>query len=362
MKNYFLISFVSICFVNQIFGQNPIQITEPFHAYTKEKYRYNNVDSTALKYGLDNYKTINCNYNKKGKTSYSIDQVFFDKYGRLQQVIKYDDTMKQLITQQQIVIYNNQHLATSEFYQYGKSGYKTISSYNDSNRLLQRSVFNLKNKLNYVTNYSYNELGLLNSQTNYNSKLRERYQYEYSYFPNKKLKQSILRQGKKTKVWDYTCDETGELQKKAKDTIKICTQKSYQADGSIVSITTGYTWNGKPYKSIHITDSFSNTLSYKYFEDIKEELIYSILNKYENNKLVHYEYEHYKKANISYQSIIKYDNQGRIISSTQTSYFKKKSTFTSLYEYNNLGFIINKKTLHNNRLIKSQTYHYQYTK
>ncbi|MDP2174618.1 MAG: hypothetical protein Q8K70_01770 [Bacteroidota bacterium] len=357
----FILSFITIFYnISNLTSQNYRQSIESFHTKSNQTFQFNNIDSTALKYGICNYKITICNYDKKGNMTFSLDQIFYDKDGRFQQQIKYSDSNKLKISQQQMVISNSNHQSIMEYYQNGKSGYKTILTYNDSNKTSQRSVYNLKNRLNHLTNYTYNEMGLLSKQANYNHKLQVRYHYEYYYFQNKKLKQSVLKSGKKTKTWDYTCEESGEIQKKAKDTIKICTTKSYQADGSIIAVTTGFTWNGKPYKTITLTDSFQQLLSIKYHEGDEDELMYSRVTTYQNKKIVSSEYHTYQKGKLKYHTLVKQDLMGRITSFTSTSLFKKERVTTQLYEYNENGFITNKKTLLNNRLIKNQTYTYQY--
>jgi hypothetical protein len=362
MKQKLLCLIILIYFIFDLRAQNPRLNLESFSAKNTNKYQSNNLDSTALEFGVNNYKILNCYHDKNGKTTYDLDQVFYDIEGRIQQIVKYNDTIKQKINAQQVVISNPNHYSILEYYQNGKKGYKTIISYNDSNKMSQRSVYSLNNKLNYQTNYLYNDLGLLAMQTNYNHKFKERYHYEYYYFPNKKLKQSVLKNGKKTKTWDYTCDETGEIVKKSKDTIKICTPKTYQADGSIISVTSGYNWDGQPYKNVTITDSLLQLLSLKYYVGAKEELIYSRKINYHNNVMISSEYQSYNNGKMVYQYSVKQDMTGRITNFTSTTVAKKPKVTTYIYEYNANGFIVNKKTILNSILIKTQIYTYQYFK
>ena len=189
--------------------------------------------------------------------------------------------------------------------------------------------------------------------------------YQYTYYPDGKLKQSVFNYKKnKTKVWDYSCDETGKVIEKPKDTIKICTTKSYLSDGRIVSTTLGYTWDGKPYKYVSISDTLKNVIEVSYYETVKEELGYREFYSYIGKVQVNRVYESYSKGKTTYKTETTKDLKGRVLKSASQSFSKAKpkALYSTLYHYQDNGLIAKKIYLKNNSEYKHCSYQYNFYK
>ena len=355
-----LVSFLSIQFAH---SQN-VQYSNfiEFHENTLFNRAYNVVDSYALKL---NIKSIHLEI-KEGqiKPKYFSQEMHFDNNGRAHIFYSYKDTFKSEILTKLTSVFDENDNLINEIYYDNSYGFTAVSSYNDSNLLINRLVYNKKNKLSNKRLHTYDLKGKLQSIHFYNSKNKQISSYQYSYFPDGKLKQSVYTYKNKTKVWDYTCDETGKVVEKPKDTIKICTTKSYLSDGKIVSTTQGYTWNGKPYKYVSISDSFNNEIEVSYFEDFKEELIYRVFYSYTGKVQVSRVYESYSKGKLAYKVETTKDLKGRVLKlASQTfSNAKPKALYSTLYHYQNNGLIAKKIYLKNQLEYKHCTYHYNFYK
>jgi hypothetical protein len=333
-----------------------------FHENTQFNRGYNVVDSYALKLNL---KSIHLEIKEgQKKPKYYSQEMHFDNNGRAHIFYSYNDTFKSEILKKLTSVFDENNHLINEVYYNNSYGFTAVSNYNDSNLLLNRFVYNKKNKLSSKRIYAYNLNGNIISTHYYDSKNKMISNYQYSYFPDGKLKQTVFTYKNKTKVWDYSCDETGKIMDKPKDTIKICTTKSYLSDGKIVSTTQGYTWNGKPYKYIRVSDSFDNEIEVSYFENVNEELVYRVLYSYIGKVQVNNIYKSYSKGKMTYKTETTRDIKGRVIKSASQSFSnaKPKALYSTLYHYQNNGLIAKKIYFKNNSEYKHCSYQYIFYK
>jgi len=335
-----------------------------FHVNTKPNYNYYGVDSFALKLGIKNYTILSTYFGKKGKKYSSLAEVNFDNKGHKIKQLDYVDTNKTKIGYSLEFNFNEKQLCTYESYHFYKFNTQVFYTYNDSNKVNSKYYYDKKNQLSTKSIYEYNLNGKLEKIINTNKKQKKISEYQYTYYPNNELKQTALlnKKGKVNRVWDYTCDASGKPVKKTTDTAKICTTKTYRPDGTIISTTQSYNWDGKPYKRIVILNVKNQILENKYLTGINDHLenqtIYTY-NIYGNlsSRIINY----YKKGKLNYNSSQEYDNSGRTIKDISTNYKAKKlevKTFT--YQYNFDGLITQKQELKNGKLKKYFTYKYCY--
>lgn len=331
-----------------------------FHENTLFNRAYNAVDTYALKLKVKSIQLTIKEGNKKQK--YNLQEMFFDNNGRANVYYSYVDTFKSKIKIKASSTFNDKNSLINEMYDDGSYGFMAVSSYNDSNLLAERCVYNMKNKLTSKRVYSYHSGGLINRLNFYNDKNKLISSYKYTYYPDGKLKQTVFKRKKKTKIWDYTCDETGKTLDKAKDTIKVCTTKSYLSDGKIVSTTQGYNWNGTPYKYVSISDTFNNIIEVAYYETIKDIIVYKEVNTYEGNIQVSRNYESYIKGKLYYKSETNKDKNGRVVKSSSQFFSKNKPkvSFSNEYQYYSNGLIAKKTYLKNNVAYKQGEYQYNF--
>ncbi len=356
-----LVSFLSIQFAHT---QN-VQYSNfiEFHENTLFNRAYNVVDSYALKL---NIKSIHLEIKEgQKKPKYYSQEMHFDNNGRANVFYSYNDTFKSKILIKLTSTFDEKNNLINEMYDDGFYGFTAILKYNDSNFLAERTVYNTKDKLSNKGVYTYNSNGKLSSIYFYYSKNKMMSNYQYTYYPDGKLKQSVFNYKKnKTKVWDYSCDETGKVVEKPKDTIKICTTKSYLSDGKIVSTTLGYTWDGKPYKYVSISDTLKNVIEVSYYETVKEELGYREFYSYIGKVQVNRVYESYSKGKITYKTETTKDLKGRVLKSASQSFSnaKPKALYSTLYQYQDNGLIAKKIYLKNNSEYKHCSYQYNFYK
>lgn len=355
-----LVSFLSIQFAHT---QN-VQYSNfiEFHENTLFNRAYNVVDSYALKL---NIKSIHLEIKEgQKKPKYYSQEMHFDNNGRAHVFYSYNDTFKSKILKKLTSVFDENDNLINEVYYDNSYGFTAVSNYNDSNFLLNRFVYNRKNELSSKRIYAYNLNGKIQSTHFYHSNNKLISNYQYTYYPDGKLKQTKFTFKNKTKVWDYSCDETGKVVEKAKDTIKICTTKSYLSDGKIVSTTQGYSWNGKPYKYVSISDSFENEIEVSYYENVKEELVYRVFYSYIGKVQVNRVYESYSKGKITYKTETTKDLKGRVLKSASQSFSnaKPKALYSTLYQYQDNGLIAKKIYLKNNSEYKHCSYQYNFYK
>ena len=355
-----LVSFLSFQFAH---SQNIQYVNHvEFHENTQFNRAYNAVDSYALKLNL---KSIHLHsYSKFNKKKFYKEEMNFDNKGRAILYFSYNDTLKSKIVTKISTVFDENNNVISESYKSSNYGFIRNNVYNDSNLLIEKNAFDTKYRRTSRQVLTYQSNKKINSINYFNSKNRLTSNYQYTYYPDGKLKQTVWKWKNKTKVWDYTCDETGKIVDKPKDTIKVCTTKSYLSDGKIVSTTQGFTWNGKPYKFVSISDTFNNVIETSYYETIKEELIYRDFNTYVGKIQVNHVYESYSKGKLAYKVETTKDLKGRVLKlASQTfSNAKPKALYSTLYHYQNNGLIAKKIYLKNQLEYKNCTYHYNFYK
>ncbi len=334
-----------------------------FHVNQNTK-TINFIDSFALNLGIKQYQVKETYYSKKGKASYNLSETNFDKMGRKVKYLKFNDTNKSKIGFTYQYQFNEKNLCVYENSVFEGSGYQYFYEYNDSNKLNNYWVYNHKNELKWRYIYSYNTAGKLNEINTFNRKQKRTNQNIYTYYPNGELKQIQLKdkKGKTIRVWDYTCDATGKVVKKAQDTAKICTTKTYLPDGAIITTTQSYTWNGKPDKNIYITNAQNILLEHQYLTGINDELKYKTIYTYNlNGKLISSIYLYYFKGKLVYNTLKEFDNEGRITKDIVTdNYRKKENSKSNTYTYNSSGIITQKQEFKNGKLKKSSNFMYAY--
>ena len=332
-----------------------------FHINTNARNRIYEVDSYALRLGIKQYNVFSTHYGKKGKVSKDLSSVYFNKNGTKAKDINYNDTHKTKIIYIHENRYNEKNLFTEYINTYGDDSYRTINYYNDSNKISEQYYYNDDNILSTKSTYIYNGDGKITENIGTNKKQEVLYKYLYTY-KNNELKQAKLldKKGKIKRVWNYNCDGAGIVLKKAEDTSKICTTKTYLPDGSIMATTQGYDWQKKPYKMIIITNTQNKLIEYKYLKGINDQLINQDLYNYnKDGKLLELKKLYFIKSKIHSTTTKTFDTQGRITSDSR-SYKKSKITNSYSYAYNAQGLITEKKLIKNGVLKVVSNFSYLY--
>lgn len=337
-----------------------------YHA-NLNKPNYSQIDSFALSNKIYQINKSITYFSKRGKASYSKEIIDFDTKGRSYIRVKSSDTgYKQHIYlmanrnynsvgQLQSSYFSSHHFTRTEFYEY-----------NDSNKIIKSTYYNQKNKFSGRTCISYNAMGKESNVTYFNNKNKTGRAYEYYYHGNGQLKQTVLkdRKGKVKLVTDYTCDDIGKKVEKLKDTAKVCSIKSYLPNGQIITTTNGFNYNGKPYKTIEIQDSFHQILKYEVYIGLKEELLYSISYTYTNGRLTKTEVRNQYNTKKPFTRITENDQNGRIIKDETTYQItkSKQNIWKNTFTYNSNGLLTKEQSYKNGQLFSETYFTYNYYK
>ena len=321
------------------------------------------VDSFALNTKIASVEFTRTYYRKKGtKTFTSHTTGRFDRQGHVVEITRVGDTgRKQHIQESRFRVFDERgNLVSSQETFYG-SMYSREYRYNDTDQLIKELHYN-KKKIYTIADYTYNDLNQISSLTYKKGNGKATRGYIYLYYPDKKLRQVIYtgKKGRTIRVSDYSCDDAGKEVKSTKDTTQICTVKSYQPDGVVITTMQALGSKGTPWKSVTYTDSLKRLLKYEYYNGKRLERLYTEENMYSGNRIL--------KRNTSFRSTstfwnktTEYDANGRITLETNNWYGrnnKKKKAYTSSYVYNSEGLVTSKTTHLNGRLKTTEVYAY----
>lgn len=301
--------------------------------------------------------------NRKSSTFKVINHINKDGICTMSATIK--DTLKLLYLSEfnmKSLNYSKMNYFNTNFSKFYKHNEYRISELSDDNKLVRISHFNKKGKLTYAIHYEYKD-SVFNRVNYINKKGKLSKYYLYEYGPNKKLKISSQynAKGKLIRLWDYSCNDEGSKINKAKDTFKICSNKTYLPDGVIITTTNTFTSDGKPLKYVEYKDANNNILKQLRYYGAKEILYYKQENTYVNNQLknsytyyANYKGEHYKS------SILSFNANKQVVNQTDTLFRKKLMIMSYQYNYNDKGLIQSQKILNNGTIRRIETYKYQY--
>ncbi len=371
MKNYLL--FFSIFFIFNI-GQAQIKYSFDnygwnnllYHSNTN-KPNYSNIDSFALSQNIYQIKRSRTYISKKGQMSYTTELTNFDDKGRSNQRTTRADTGKK----QHIYLFANRNynangLLQSSYYKSQYTGRTEFYTYNDSNKIIQSTYYNQKAKFSGQTLIDYNNLGKEKRVIYFNHKNHISRSYDYVYTSNGQLKQTVLKnsKGKVKLVTDYNCDNVGKAVQKLKDTAKICATKSYLPNGNIITTTHGFNYNGKPYKTVEISDSMNQLLKYEFYNGLKETLLYATSYTYASGKLIKTEVLNMYNPKKPYTRITEKDLNGRITKDESTYQISKskQTIYKNTFVYDAQGMITKEQSFKNGKLYAETLYSYIFYK
>ncbi len=304
-------------------------------------------------------------YIYKGKSTTSKEINHINKDGICIMSARLEDTLKMLYLSEfnmKSLNYSKMNYFNTNFNKFYKRNEYRLSELTDDNKLEKLSYYNKKGKLTYAIHYEYKDS--IFKRVNYiNKKGKLNKYYLYDYGPNKKLKTSSQynAKGKLIRLWDYSCNDEGSKINKAKDTFKICSNKTYLPDGVIITTTNTFTSDGKPLKNVEYTDANNKVIKHLRYFGANEILYYKQENLFVNNQLKNsYVYfasfkgKHYKST------VKKYNENNQIVSQTDSTFEKKPRIITYQFEYNKNGLIETQRKYNNGVLCNLQMFKYQY--
>ena len=310
--------------------------------------------------------SINESWIHKGKANTYRKIYHFDRKGLNVFSTTLIDTvkLKQISSSVITTVTTNSTYASANYNSWYKSGNLKLIEYNGDNLISATHYFNDKGKRNLSTRYYYKDS--LMSRLEYvdrRNKLKSYYLYEYA--PNKKLMHSALYRGngKLVRYWDYACDDAGATVSKAsKDTLKICTQKSYLADGTVISTTNSFDWRGEPMRQVEYRNAQNQVTRFLVYRGKNDVLTYKSISTYVGNVLSTYYIWNGDKSGKAYSaSNHSYNADGMVLSHTDTSYARKKPVVrTYTYTYNEAGLPFSKSGYKNAQLYYTAIYRYRY--
>ena len=340
-------------------------------AYTlniKAQYYYPNdniFNDSILKANQVKQITTNEVHIYKGKSTTFKEIKHINKDGICVMSAKLKDTLKMLYLSEFNMIslnYSKKNYFNTNFNKFYKHNEYRISELSDDNKLVRISHFNKKGKLTYAINYEYKD-SVFNRVNYINKKGKLSGYYLYEYGPNKKLKTSSQynAKGKLIRLWDYSCNDEGSKINKAKDTFKICSNKTYLPDGVIITTTNTFTSDGKPIKNVEYTNANNKVIKYFKYYGANEILFYKQENLFVNNQLKNsyayyatYKGEHYRST------VKKFNENNQIVSQTDSTFRKKLGIISYQFEYNKKGLIESQKRYNNGAIRNIEMYKYQY--
>lgn len=241
-----------------------------------------------------------------------------------------------------------------------------LTGYDAEGRISTIHYFNKRGKNTGRYAYFYKD-SLLYKQEYFNKRQKLRKYYIYEYENKRRIRTSLYNsKGKISFVWDYTCEETGELKKKSKDTSKFCTSKTYLADGSKIITTNYFNFDGTPIKVVELVDSNGKVLKHIIYRGEKQIVTYLRIKKYSNGKEVSdYYWSGTNKGKHSYSYYQEFGENGQIVKKNDTNYYgnSKKGYYRNYeYYYNAEGLISHSKSYKNGKLDSIVRYRYRYYK
>ncbi len=317
-------------------------------------------DSFVLVNNIFILKQTEANFDKKGKLDKTYFYIkYYDNNGKLNHSFTINDSLKlnKIRHSETYLLKNNNRHITS----YDNPAWKRnqIQIYNQNNKVIKSLYFGDKGKLNNLIEYFYNSDNKVIRANTYNRK-HKLISYNINEYQNGKLSKSIKYKGngKFIKHTDYSCDEAGVVINKKKDSVKVCSVRTYYPDGSYMNVVTRVNYFNEPITEKFLYNKDSLIVHYTYLNDKKTNVSSEILYKYEGRIIIEKTSYNVNKS-WSYKSIMTFDKNERIISRIDTSINNNKTTVHKFeYTYNLNGLISQRKTFTNGVLRNLLNYDY----
>lgn len=251
-------------------------------------------------------------------------------------------------------------------YHYGESRYHylRLTDYTATGKAAGYRYYNQAGRLSAYSRYTYSDSNL-SRISNYRRNGKLRTYYAYTYEGKKVLKYGLYnKKGKLVRLWDYTCTDNARAAKPGKDTVKICTEKSYRADGTVLITTSSFNFRGEPVKYVELQDSLKKRLSYAIYTGKDEILTHRQTMTYSGNALTGmYQWNADRKGKPFYAMVKTYNGSGRVSSETDTMFqYKTPKVLAYTFRFDANGMLSEKTGLVNGRIKTIEYYRYRYYK
>ncbi len=229
---------------------------------------------------------------------------------------------------------NNYNFIDSVHYDKRLTVYKTdttvmINVFNDKKLITEVQYFNKKKEKRSFAKHTYNDNNKIYSITWFNKKGIENYRYEYQYYENGSRKTTReFDKGKLKKVYNYTCEPMGEVEKKVSQQ-NICKKRTYNPDSSYFEIFEGMDNKGKSSRKIIKYSKDSTATEQVFYNSNDKETMKFVYEKSKNNSQKTYYYYKGKLKEVSVST----KNKNGLFESYTVSNGKGKIKSNTTYEY-----------------------------
>jgi len=229
---------------------------------------------------------------------------------------------------------NNYNFIDSVHYDKRLTVYKTdtnvmINVFNDKKLITEVQYFNKKKEKRSFAKHTYNDNNKIYSITWFNKKGTENYRYEYQYYENGSRKTTReFDKGKIKKVYNYTCEPMGEVEKKVNQQ-NICKKRTYNVDSSCFEIFEGMDNKGKSSRKIIKYSKDSTATEQVFYNSNDKETMKFVYEKSKNNSQKTYYYYKGKLKEVSAST----KNKNGLFESYTVTNGKGKVKSNTTYEY-----------------------------
>jgi hypothetical protein len=306
------------------------------------------------------------NISLKGKKNVSRAYARFDVKGFNHFNIWLSDTLKNI----RIVSYRSEHrdkykyeIMSHENSFYWDEPYFNIYLLNNKNNVYSSQNFDKKGKMTFYNRWTWKDSTLLTIEY-FNRKNKNIGTYKNFYNTEKQLTRTERydKKGKLKQAVNYDCDAMGKVVEKKSEDLKACTEKKHLADGSVVTIETSFDYVGKPYRRVSVIDSLKRETYYEYTRGDKYTYTFIKSTKYAGEIIVQsYNKSYFGRSKNWNSSIINYNENGQIVSRTDSFTSKKKINIESfVYTYNDKGLVETRTSNINGKLRTYAYFRYRY--
>lgn len=251
-------------------------------------------------------------------------------------------------------------------YHYGERRYHylRLTDFTPEGKVASYRYYNQSGRLSTFSKYTYKD-SALSRISNYKRNGKLRTYYAYTYEGKKLLKYGLYnRKGKLVRLWDYTCTDNAKGVKPTKDTVKICTEKSYRADGTVLITTSSFNFRGEPVKYVELQDSLKKRLSFTVYTGKDEILTQRQILTYTGNTLTGmYQWNGDRKGKPFYAMVRTINSRGQITSETDTLFqYKTPKVLAYTFKFDSNGMMSEKNGLLNGRIKTIEYFRYRYYK
>lgn len=231
---------------------------------------------------------------------------------------------------------NDSQLSSSITFRKLDTSWYWVYEYTSDNRLVEyRSYDKNKPVCIWKTAFEYNATGAKTKETVYGKKGKLSSKIEYDYFEDGQKKETRIfdKKGKLKKVYKYTCNPKGDLDKEDKlEQLNYCVIKNKNEDGSFYEILETHV-DGKIKRQIYTYSADSNMIKYEAFKP---------------------------SGQVRYTTKYSYNAEGK---TTAYEFYKGngKLKYSEKYAFNEKGLLINEDRFNNkNKLVFRTRYAYTY--